>query len=79
MTTMSRFIVHAKWDSEAGVWTAFSDDIPGLVAEAPSWDDLKERLCTAAAELIPLNIVKIDRDGGELHIVTDECVRLVGY
>ncbi len=61
---MSRFTVYAKWDSEAGVWTAFSDDIPGLVREAPSWDGLKERLLIAAAELIQLNNVKIDQEGG---------------
>jgi predicted RNase H-like HicB family nuclease len=74
---MSRFTVYAKWDSEAGVWTAFSDDIPGLVTEAQSWDELKERLRAAAAELIQLNNVKIDRDGGELHIVTDERVSVL--
>jgi predicted RNase H-like HicB family nuclease len=74
---MSRFTVYAKWDSEAGVWTAYSDDIPGLVTEASSWDELKDRLRTAAAELILLNNVKVDSEGGELQIVTDERVSVL--
>jgi predicted RNase H-like HicB family nuclease len=28
--------VDAHWDSEAGVWVAESEDIPGLVTEAES-------------------------------------------
>jgi hypothetical protein len=28
--------IRAQWDSEAGVWVAESEDVPGLVAEADS-------------------------------------------
>lgn len=36
--------VTAIWDSEAGVWTATSDDVPGLALEASTLDALAERL-----------------------------------
>jgi len=42
---MSRtYEVQARWDSEAGVWVAESDDIPGLVAEAESMNALVEKV-----------------------------------
>lgn len=43
------------WDSEAGVWVATSDDIPGLVLESGSFDALLERVRFAAPELLKLN------------------------
>ena len=36
--------VRAFWDEEAKVWVAESDDVPGLVTEAPSVDQLIEKL-----------------------------------
>jgi len=59
---MSQFDVHAVWDAEAGVWTAYSDDIPGLVTEAATWDEMVKRAAAAAAELIVLNSVPHDKD-----------------
>ena len=49
--------VNFTWDSEAGVWIAQSDDIPGLVLEGGSLDALIERVRFAAPELIALNKV----------------------
>ena len=43
------------WDSEAAVWTATSDDVPGLVLESGSFDALVERVKAAVPELIHLN------------------------
>lgn len=43
------------WDSEAAVWVATSDDIPGLVLESGSFDALLERVRIAAPELLELN------------------------
>lgn len=74
---MTKFTVCATWDSDAGVWSAYSDDLPGLVTEGSNWDELKERLRVAARELIELNTIKMDPDGGELHIVTDERVSVL--
>ena len=53
---MSRtYRVEARWDSEAGVWVAESDDIPGLVAEAESLNALMEKVRVLVPELFELN------------------------
>jgi predicted RNase H-like HicB family nuclease len=53
---MSRtYEVDAHWDSEAGVWVAESDDIPGLVAEAESMNALVEKVRVLVPELFELN------------------------
>ena len=56
MLVMSRtYQVEAHWDSEAGVWVAESDDIPGLVAEAESMNALVEKVRILVPELFELN------------------------
>jgi len=53
---MSRtYEVEARWDSEAGVWVAESDDIPGLVAEAEFMNALGEKIRVLVPELFELN------------------------
>jgi hypothetical protein len=52
---MQRYLVELAWDTEAAVWTATSDDIPGLVLESGSLDALIERVRHAAPELLALN------------------------
>jgi predicted RNase H-like HicB family nuclease len=53
---MSRtYEVEARWDSEAGVWVAESEDIPGLVAEAESMNALVEKIRVLVPELFELN------------------------
>jgi predicted RNase H-like HicB family nuclease len=53
---MSRtYEVEARWDSEAGVWVAESEDIPGLVAEAESMNALVEKIRGLVPELFELN------------------------
>lgn len=49
------YVVNFTWDSEAAVWIAESDDIPGLVLESGSLDALIERVRFAAPELLDLN------------------------
>ena len=48
-------IIKFHWDSEAAVWIATSDDVPGLVLESGSFDALVERVKAAVPELIHLN------------------------
>ncbi len=48
-------VVRATWDGEAGVWVAESDDVPGLVTEAPTSDELFAKLRTLVPELLELN------------------------
>jgi len=50
--------IQARWDSEAGVWVAESDDVPGLVAEAESPNALQEKLRVLVPELLELNGVE---------------------
>jgi len=53
---MSRtYEVEAHWDSEAGVWVAESDYIPGLVPEAESVNALVEKVRVLVPELFELN------------------------
>ena len=47
--------VEARWDAEAGVWVAESNDIPGLVAEAESKNALVEKIRVLVPELFELN------------------------
>ncbi len=47
--------VNFLWDSEAAVWVATSEDIPGLVLESGSFDALVERVRSAVPELLELN------------------------
>lgn len=54
------YIVHFTWDEEAGVWTATSDNIPGLVLESESFDALLERTRFAVPELISLNALNTE-------------------
>jgi predicted RNase H-like HicB family nuclease len=51
-TAPSGYEILAQWDSEAGVWVAESDDIPGLVAEAESPNRLAEKLRILIPELL---------------------------
>jgi predicted RNase H-like HicB family nuclease len=47
--------VRAFWDEEAKVWVAESDDVPGLVTEAASVDQLVDKLKTLIPELLAEN------------------------
>jgi predicted RNase H-like HicB family nuclease len=48
-------IIQADWDAEASVWVATSDDVPGLVTEAKTFDGLLKKLRTIVPELMELN------------------------
>ena len=53
--SMREFVVIAKWDNEARVWVATSEDIPGLATEADTFERLVERVTAVAPELLALN------------------------
>ncbi len=52
--TAMEYTINLTWDNEANVWTATSDDIPGLVLESGSFDALLERAKSAIQELLEL-------------------------
>ena len=47
--------IQAFRDAEANVWWCTSSDIPGLVSEAPTFDDLVERVTAVVPELLAAN------------------------
>ncbi len=49
------YVVRATWDSEANVWVADSDDVPGLVTEAATPQALAAKLRVLVPELLELN------------------------
>ena len=47
--------IKAIWDSDASVWVATSEDIPGLVVEADTEEDLLAELRVLVPELLKAN------------------------
>ncbi len=58
MAPQIKYVINATWDDEAGVWVAESDDIPGLITEASSFETLQEKLRVLVPELLELNQCK---------------------
>jgi Domain of unknown function (DUF1902) len=53
---MSRSItIDARWDEEANVWIATSDDVAGLVVEADTWAAMIEEVRLVLPELLELS------------------------
>ena len=50
-----RAIVRVLWDAEAAVWVATSDEVPGLVVEMATFDDIVREVRELAPELFFLN------------------------
>jgi len=48
-------IINVIWDSDAAVYVATSDSVPGLVLESGSFDALVEKVRIAVPELLELN------------------------
>jgi predicted RNase H-like HicB family nuclease len=55
-------VVRAVWDSEAGVWVAESEDVPGLVTEADSVEALEAKLPGLIQDLLE------DENGSEVEL-----------
>ncbi len=49
------YYVHAQWDSDAQVWVASSDEVPGLATEADTIESLVQKLKSLIPELLELN------------------------
>ncbi len=52
---MQQYRIQADWDPEAKVWTATSEDVPGLVVEAETLDALVDEAKLLVPELLELN------------------------
>ena len=64
--------VHAQWDDKTSVWWAESDDIPGLVAQADSFEELVDTVHGLAPDLLELNGLK-PKKGVDLpiHVIAE--------
>lgn len=47
-----QYLVTVDWDDEAKVYVATSDDVPGLVAEAPTLDAVRDKVLALIPELL---------------------------
>lgn len=56
-------IIRADWDSEAEVWVAHSDDVPGLATGADTFEELMEKLKMVVPELLEENNLLPKSDG----------------
>jgi hypothetical protein len=62
---MSRSIgIEARWDPEANVWIATSNDVAGLVVEADTWPAMIEEVTLVLPEFLELAGVR----GDNLHL-----------
>lgn len=52
---VDHYHVDAVWDEEATVWGAASEDVPGLVTEAPTLEELTRKLRVMIPELLDAN------------------------
>ena len=52
--------IQARWDGEASVWIATSEDVPGLVVEADTWPGMIEEV-----RLILPDLMDVSGRGGE--------------
>lgn len=48
-------VIEAVWDEEARIWLATSQDAPGLVVEADSWDRMIAEVRLILPDLLALN------------------------
>ncbi len=61
------FTISAAWDDEASVWSGHCDDIPAA-ADAPTLDQLLEKISAMALDLLPDNHPDVDPQSMVLHI-----------
>jgi hypothetical protein len=61
ISAMSNISIDARWDGEASVWIATSNDMPGLVVEADSWPAMIEEVRLVLPELLELSGRRSDK------------------
>lgn len=69
-------VVTVARDDEAGVWVATSDDVPGLVSEAASYEDLRARVLAVAPELLRDNVHLVGPLDGAIHLRFEDVAAL---
>lgn len=69
-------LVRAQLDSEAGVWVATSEDVPGLVTEADTIEELREKILVMIPELLAANAIDFELDVIPVHILSEQTARI---
>jgi hypothetical protein len=59
MTKPLIFTISASWDADASVWSGHCDDIPAA-ADAPTLDELLEKISAMTLDVLPDNHPGID-------------------
>ena len=62
----SIYQIQADWDPEAEVWVATSEDVPGLVTEAESIEDLTRKLRIMIPEMLEANGILPRTEDGKI-------------
>jgi predicted RNase H-like HicB family nuclease len=63
------YAVRCTWDSEAEVWVAESDDVPGLATGADTLDALVDKLKVVIPELLEANGQLAPGDSSDIPFV----------
>jgi hypothetical protein len=61
------FTISAAWDQKASVWSGHCDDIPAA-ADAPTLDELLEKISAMALDLLPDNHPDVAPESVSLQI-----------
>jgi hypothetical protein len=69
-------VVHARWDDDAAVWVATTDDMPGLATEAGNLEELREKLVVMIPELLDANGISIHSPELSIRIVAEKTTRI---
>ncbi len=72
----SMILVRARWDAEAAVWVATSEDVPGLVTEADTLEELRDKVLVMIPELLEANGVASDLAEIPVHIIAEQTTRI---
>lgn len=65
-------IIRASWDNEAGVYVATTTDIHGLALEAPTLEELREKVLSVIPDLLELNGVQSDLPEVPVYIMSEQ-------
>jgi predicted RNase H-like HicB family nuclease len=76
MAHIRMIVVRATWDQDAGVWVATSDDLPGLITEADTFDILRTKIPGMAAELLELEGTAGGLPEIPIHIIAEHTTRI---
>jgi hypothetical protein len=70
------YLVRAHWDADARVWVATSEDVPGLVTEAGTLEELRDKVLAMVPELIEANGITSDLAEIAVHILAEQTARI---